>query len=481
MGTSLKSKAVNAVLWSGIEKFSVQGINFVLGILIARLVSPSDFGAIAMLTVFLGVANTFVDCGFANALVRKLDRTDTDNSTVFYFNIAVGIGAYLILFLAAPLIATFYDMPILIPVLRVVSLSIVFNSLVIVQQAILTSDVDFRNQAKISIIAAIISGVIGIAMAYLQYGVWALVAQMISSAFCRMIMLWIVVHWKPICVFSKESFYELFGYGSKLLLSNLVVNISSNVTGLIVGRKYASTDLGFYNRAEQLTFFPANNVSAILQRVTFPIFSKKQHDKASLHLYYLKIIRITSMLVVPIMAFLFVFTESLVITLLTDKWISIVPLMRILVFFALWIPYSALNINILCVVGKSNYVLKIETIKGIFRVAAILLSIPYGLESVCFSLVVVSFLCSFVYTKYTQSCIGVNWLRQMQCIIPYVAMSIIAGICGFAATLLLKPYLAQLIVGGIIFLMIYFGLLATMDKKNIVFVKTLISQHRNNN
>lgn len=204
--SSLKEKSVNAVLWNAVERFSVQGVNFVISLIIARLVSPNDFGAIAMLAIFLGIANTFVDGGFANALIRKLDRTEVDNSTAFYFNIAVGAVAYLTLFFTAPFIASFYSMPILMPVLRVVALSIVFNSLAIVQQAILTADINFKSQAKISLIAASASGGIGVVMAYADCGVWALVAQMLGSSFLRMMLLWSIVRWKPLRIFSVQSF-----------------------------------------------------------------------------------------------------------------------------------------------------------------------------------------------------------------------------------------------------------------------------------
>ena len=276
--SSLKEKSVNAVLWNAVERFSVQGVNFVISLIIARLVSPNDFGAIAMLAIFLGIANTFVDGGFANALIRKLDRTEVDNSTAFYFNIAVGAVAYLTLFFTAPFIASFYSMPILMPVLRIVALSIVFNSLAIVQQAILTADINFKSQAKISLIAASASGGIGVVMAYADCGVWALVAQMLGSSFLRMMLLWSIVRWKPLRIFSVQSFREMFNYGSKLLLSNLIVNISGGITGLIIGRKFSAENLGYYNRAEQFTYFPANNISGILQRVTFPVLSKKQND-----------------------------------------------------------------------------------------------------------------------------------------------------------------------------------------------------------
>lgn len=477
---SLKEKSVNAVLWNAIERFSVQGVNFVISLVIARLVSPEDFGAIAMLAIFLGIANTFVDGGFANALVRKLDRTEVDNSTAFHFNVVVGAVAYLTLFFAAPSIASFYSMPILIPVLRVVALSIAFNSMAIVQQAILTAEINFKSQAKISLIAAGASGIMGVVMAYVGWGVWALVAQMLGSSLIRMALLWSIVRWKPLRVFSLQSFREIFGYGSKLLLSNLVVNISGGITGLIIGRKFSAGNLGYYNRAEQLTYFLANNISAILQRATFPVLSKKQDDVAALRHYYLKIITITSMLVIPAMAVLGVFAEPIVITLLTDKWVSIVPLMQILVFNAVWIPFSALNINIICVVGHSDYVLRIELLKGILRIVAILLSMPYGLPCVCVALAVVSFFCSFIYTGHTKHSVGVNWWQQTKCMIPYMLMSAVAALIGYVVSCITTIAVVKLFVGIISFVGVYFLLLLYLDRENVRFVKSLIPHSRNN-
>ena len=476
---SLKEKSINAVVWNAVERFSVQGVNFVISLIIARLVSPEDFGAIAMLAIFLGIANTFVDGGFANALVRKLDRTETDNSTAFYFNIIVGVLAYLILYFSAPSIASFYSMPILIPVLRVVALSIVCNSLSIVQQAILTADINFKGHAKISLVAAVISGIVGVVMAYANFGVWALVAQMLGSSFVRMVLLWETVRWKPLCVFSMQSFREMFGYGAKLLLSNLVVNISGGITGLIIGRRLSAESLGYYNRAEQLTYFPANNISAILQRTTFPVLSKKQNDVDVLRHYYLKIITITSMLVIPAMTIFGVFAESFVIALLTDKWVSIVPLMQILVFNAVWIPFSALNINIICVVGHSDYVLKIELLKGLMRIGAILLSMPYGLTWVCAALAVVSFFCSYIYTRHTKRSVGVNWWQQTRCMIPYILMSAIAALIGYAISCIVFTALIKLVVGITSFAVVYFLLLIYFDQENVRFIKSLIP-HRHN-
>jgi len=471
---SLKQKSVSAVVWNSVERFSVQGVNFVISVLIARLVSPDDFGAIAMLAIFLGVANTFVDGGFANALIRKLDRTDVDNSTAFYFNIAVGVVAYFVLFFTAPLIAGLYSMPVLADVLRVSAFSVVFNSLAIVQQAILTANINFKSQAKISLAAAVVSGVIGVAMAYAGLGVWALVAQMLGSSFVRMALLWVIVRWKPLAVFSVKSFREIFGYGSKLLLSQLVVNISGGITGPIIGLRFSAANLGYYNRAEQLSNFPVTNISSILQRTTFPVLSKLQHDVTSLHHYYLKIISITAMLVMPVMAVFVVFAEPLILTLLTDKWLPAVPLMQILVFVAIWAPFSALNINIICVVGRSDYVLKIELFKGLLRIAAILLSMPYGLAAVCCSLVAVSFLSSFVYTGHTKRSVGVGWLQQTRCMVPYILMSAAAALVAYALSCLLSTALLKLLAGVAAFATVYVLLLLRFDRQNMAFLKSLV-------
>ena len=219
MDSVLKKKTIIGTFWSAIDRFSVQGINFILSLIIARLLEPSDYGIIAMISLFLTLSNTFVDSGFANALIRKNDRTETDNSTVFYFNIV-----------------NFYNMPLLDKVMKVTALTIPFYSLSIVQQAILTINIDFKSQAKISVISAFLSGVIGVILAYNEAGVWSLSIQMISAAFFRMLLLWWYIKWLPTKSFSKRSFEELFSFGSKLLLANIVVTVGNNITTLIIGK-----------------------------------------------------------------------------------------------------------------------------------------------------------------------------------------------------------------------------------------------------
>lgn len=474
----LKEKAVNSILWSTVERFSVMGINFILSLIIARLVLPSDFGAIAMLSIFLGISNVFIDSGFANALIRKKERTDVDNSTVFYFNIIVGLGIYILLFFASPSIASFYNMPILTNVLRLISLVILFNSLSIVQQAILTANLNFKSQAKISLFAVLFSGVIGIILAYWGYGIWALAMQMVISSFIRMILLWFYVGWHPIKAFSKESFYSLFGYGSKLLAANLVVTINSSVCSLILGKKFSATQLGYYNRGEQFVNFPLNSITAIFQKVTFPVYSLRKDNIPMLREYYLKTIRITCMLVAPIMALLFVLAPDIIMLFLTEKWLPSVELMKILIFTFAWSPIFSININILSVLGYSRFVLNIELIKIVLRIAAILFAVPMGLKAVCYILAIITFFNTFFYAYYTNRVIRVNWLLQMSHMIFYILVSVVIAICVYLSIDLMESNLYRIINGFILYSVCYLLVLRYFDKDNWIFMVSLVTKNK---
>ena len=474
----LKEKAVNSVLWSVVERFSVMGINFVMSIIIARLVEPTDFGAIAMLTIFLGISNVFIDSGFANALIRKTDRTNIDNSTVFYFNIGVGIGIYLLLFVTAPLIASFYKMPILKDILRVIALVILFNSLSIVQQAILTANLNFKSQAKISVISVLLSGTIGVVTAYWGYGVWALAIQMVIAAFIRMILLWIYAGWLPIKAFSIQSFRSLFGYGSKLLIANLVVTINSSISSLILGKKFAASQLGYYNRGEQFVNFPLNSITAVFQKVTFPVFNLKKDDVPLLREYYLKTVCVTAILVTPIMAILFVLSRDVIILFLTEKWLPSTIMIQILIFSFGWSPIFSINMNILSVLGYSKYILNIELVKIVLRITAILIAIPFGIEAVCYALVIIAFINTFFYTHYTNKVIQVGWIKQMLHIIPYIVISAFVGSGVHFVIYTFDSILWRIIIGVILFLVCYMLILCFFDRDNWKFMLSLLSRKK---
>ena len=270
----LKEKTLTAFIWSTIERFSVQFIHLFLSIILARILSPSDFGTIGMLNIFLALSQSIIDCGFSNALIQKKDRTQIDYSTTFYINIGLGIIIYALLFIASPYIATFYNQPILSTITKVVALNMIINSLIIVQRTKLIIELKFKVLAIVNTTSVIISGIIGLILAYKGYGVWALVFQTIISNLLSLLLTWYLSKWKPSLEYSKTSFNSLFKYGSKLLITSLYGPIFENLSTVIIGKYYTTNDLGYYTKAISLAQFPSMNTTSIVSRVSFPILSK---------------------------------------------------------------------------------------------------------------------------------------------------------------------------------------------------------------
>ena len=391
MSESLRKKTVKGVVWSSFERFSTAGVNFVIGLIIARLLSPKEYGIIAMLAIFMAISQSIIDSGFSNALVRKLDRSESDYSTSFYFNVVIGFLMYGVLYFSAPFIAQFYNTPELENVTKVVGITLVFGSFAIVQQAILTVRIDFKTQMKISLVSAILSGFIGIIMAFNNYGVWALVGQMVSVAFFRTVLLWVIVKWIPKSGFSKQSFNNLFGYGSKLLLAGILETIYRNLYTIIIGKFFQSSALGLYSRGEQIASYPSSNITGVIQRVTFPILSQIQNDQMQLKKAFTQIIRTTCFIVFPLMMFLIIVAKPLVLIILTEKWVGCVEIIQILSISFMWYPVHILNLNVLQIAGRSDLFLKIEFIKKIIGLVLLFATIPFGIILMCWGRVMYCF------------------------------------------------------------------------------------------
>ena len=338
MTESLKQQTIKGVIWSSIERFSVQGIQFLIMIIMARLLSPNDYGLIGMLTVFISIAQSLIDSGFSQALIRKQNRTETDNSTVFYFNIGVGICIYLLFYLIAPLISQFYNTPELTAIMRVISLGIIFNSLAVVQRALLTIQINFKTQAKASLIAAIASGIIGITMAYKGFGVWSIVMLQLVNLSLNTILLWSFTGWHPTSKFSKDSFCELFAFGSKLLASGILDTLYRNIYLIAIGKLFTASRLGYYTRAQQFSDFPSSNLTGVLQRVTYPILCKIQDDTERLAQAYRKFLRISAFLIFPLMVGLSAVSEPFILLLLKEQWHFAAVILQIISFASMWYP-----------------------------------------------------------------------------------------------------------------------------------------------
>ena len=374
MVDSLKKQAVKGVVWSAVERFSVQGIQFVLSIVIARLVAPSEYGLIAMLGIFMAIAQTFIDSGFSNALVQKKDRTEVDFSTVFYFNIVVALLVYLILYFSAPYIALFYKEPLLDIITKWVGVNIIISAFSIVQRAKLTIQLDFKTQAKASLISVVASGVLGIFFAYYGYGVWALVTQALLNNLLDTLLLWLFAHWMPKWKFSYQSFKQLFSFGSKLLLSGLLHSVYLNLYTLVIGRKYSATDVGYYNRSYSIAQYPSVNIVMIISRAIYPLQCEMQDDDERLTRSFIQYLRMSCYIIFPLMMGLAVLAKPLVLLLLTERWLPAAKLISILSIAYMWYPVMVINNQILNVKGRSDYFLKAEIVKKVLAVLILVIT-----------------------------------------------------------------------------------------------------------
>jgi teichuronic acid exporter len=455
---SLTEKATRGILWSSVERFAAQGAGFLIGIILARVLAPSDYGVIGMLTIFLAIAQTVVDSGFSSALVQKKDRTEFDLSTVFYFNLGVSSLIYVVLFVASGWIAAFYEVPSLELITKVIALNFVISAFSLVHRTKLLIDVDFKSQTKVSVISIVVSGALGIALAYGGFGVWALIVQSLAASVCETVLFWVLTKWKPLFVFSKESFRRLFSFGSKMLASSLLNTVYANIYLIVIGKVFSSSDLGYYTRAKQLEELPTMNMTNILQRVTFPIFCSIQDDDQRLILAYRRLIRLASFVIVPMMFLLATIAKPLIVVLITEKWLPAVDLFRILCFAGMWYPLHAINLNILQAKGRSDLFLKLEAWKKGLITVVLVVTIPFGLNVMMLGQAFTSFASLFLNTYYTGKYFDYGIAKQLKDIYMFLLLALVMfGI----ATVSIQPFnsnLLQLAVGSLVFAGGYVGL-----------------------
>lgn len=396
-------------------------------IIMARILTPEDYGLVGMLAIFIAVSQSLIDSGFSQALIRKQDRSEIDNSTVFYFNIGVGAILYLILFFSSPLIAKFYNEPQLISITRVIGLSLVFNSLVVVQRALLTINLDFKTQAKASFVGVILSGVVGIGMAHTGFGVWAIVWQQIVNLSIITILLWIMSHWKPIWAYSWKSFRELFSFGSKLLASGLLDTFFRNLYLIVIGKFFKASDLGYYTRAHQFTDFASSNITGIFQRVTYPVLCTIQNDNIRLRDVYRRLLKTSAFIIFPLMTGMAAVAKPMVISFLTEKWLFTAILIQIICFSMMWYPVHAINLNLLQVKGRSDLFLKLEIIKKALTIVMLCITLPMGLIPMCVGMICSSIIALVINTYYTGKLIHLGFFKQMYDLLPTLILSLIMG------------------------------------------------------
>ena len=457
MGDELKNKATQGVFWSAVERYSLQVVQFLLKLVIARILIPDDYGLIGMIAIFMAVSQIFIDGGFSNALIQKKERSEADYNTVFYINFGISVLIYLILFFCAPLIASFYEQPLLTPITRVYSINLVINSLVAVNKVKLTVDVDFKTLSIISLGAAIISGIAGIGCAYYGMGVWALVVQQLLNSFLNVLLSFYYVKWRPKLMFSMASFHSLFNFGSKLLIASLIHALYENLYNLFIGKKFTSATLGLFTRAQDFTNFAGSNVSAILKRVSFPVLSRIQDDDEHLMSVYKKYIKTATWATFPMLLGLCGIAKPMVLVLLTEKWIGCVPYLQILCFAMLWDCVTQVNLNLLYVKGHSDWVLRLEIIKKSIAFTILFASLGFGMYVICLGKAVYSVIALYLNTYYTKKLFNYGFWKQMKDLLPQLLLSLIMLGCCLVTSYLIPNALIGLISSILVGLVVYLG------------------------
>lgn len=455
MAESVRSKLIHGVAWNFIEKILVKVASFAIGIILARLLSPSDYGLMGMLAIFMALSSVFIEGGLAKALIQRQGCQDIDYSTAFVTNVAFSLVIYAVLFFTAPLIADFYEEPILVPLTRVLALTIILGSFNIVQRAKLMANVDFKSLAQINVMSILVTGAIGIFMAYEGYGVWALVGQSIGSTLFLIFIFPFYSKWKPSLRFSKESFSHLFGFGSKLMITGVYSVIFNNIATFCIGKVYKSAELGYYTRGSQFSDLISFTVNDVLGTVTFPVLSELQNDTDRMVAVYRKSLFVTAMIIFPVMVLCALLAYPLVLILLTEKWLPCVVLMQWLCLARMFTPLSALNMNILNAVGRSDLFMKLDFSKAPLTILILAITIPISVKAIVIGTFVDSFLCFFINAYLPGRMFGYGAWKQIKdwryILLSIALMSLV--VLGFMQ--LVENAWLQLLVGGSLGALVY--------------------------
>ena len=460
MSESLKQKAVTGVVWSAVQKFGSTALSFISTVVLARLLTPEDYGCIGMLAIFLAVATTFIDGGFGSALIQKQRPTREDYSTIFYWNLGLSLVLYAILFLCAPAIARFYKLPLLCSVLRVQGVVLVINAIRIVQTNQLRKQLNFRKIASVDLSVSVVALSVTIYLAWMGFGVWALVAQQLMVSVLTTTIYWITGHWMPALVFSKQSFKELFGFGGFILLSNLINTFCNNIQGLLIGKFYNPSTMGYYSKAHSTEAVSSSFISTVINEVSYPVLAEAQNNKTYMIRMLKKFIGVLAFLTFPIMLLLILLARPIFILLYSEKWLPSVPYFQVLCIAGIASCLQVINYYAVAAVGKSKDLFLWTLIKrgaGLcFVVGGLVL---FQMKGMLVGMVMSSYFVYIVNAGLVSKHVGYTGWEQFKDLLPILLVSFSAWLCAF----LLSYYLDwnMYLMGGLqvlLFGLIYFGL-----------------------
>ncbi len=425
-----KKTALVASIWSFVEKFATQAVSFIIGIFLARLLSPTDYGIVGLTTIFIALSNVFIDSGFGNAIIRKQDRCDNDYSTAFIFNILVGATCYFLLWITAPIIADYFHEAILIPLIRIIGLNVVFNSLCVVQVAILTANLNIKSQTIIALSSQIPAGIVAIVLAKQGYGVYALAVQFVLSSFIKVPLLWYCTKWHPRFVFDKLSFSYLWSFGSKLLGANLIGTFFEQIYSVLIGKYIGKTELGYYSKAQSLNQ-NVNSISVgVVQKVALPLLAGYQHDIALLNEKFRTFMKLLVIIIAGISALLFIVAKDLIVLLWTDKWIESVLLFRILIIGAMFGPIGQLSLSLMQATGNSGMVLKLEIPKKILYCLYLAIGFHFGIIGLVSTTVVISLTAALINMWATKKLLPYGFVSQLIDLFKYMIIAFSIALFG---------------------------------------------------
>lgn len=479
--SSLKQKSVSGVLWAVTEKFGIYGVKLVLGIVLARLLTPEAFGLVGMITVFFSISEVFVNSGFSMAYIQKKTVNEADADTVFYTNLGISVLLYLILFFGAPVIANFYEEPLLVDLTRVMAFVVIINSFNIIQRAQIKRDVNFKKLTKITVISTISSGVIGVSAAYFGMGVWALVMQSLANRTFIAVGFWSTTNYKPRWRFSKSSFKQMFSFGSWMLISSIIRKVFDNIYILTIGKFFPAAQLGFYTKAKQFQRMASQNIAGAIGDVAFPVYSKLQDDKEKLQNAMRKFLQQSMFFMVPLLLGLIVVAKPFVIVLLKEKWAPMIPYLQLLCIIGILYPLHLINVQALVAQGKSKLSFKLGLIKNGLRVLNIFITYRFGIVYIILGEIVVSFIGLWINTWYNYKFLSYGLWKQFKDFYSIIIVGIFTALITYAGTyFFIDKLLIVFIMGIITFALVYAGLSYIINRKLFYYTLGLLKDLKNN-
>ena len=452
---SLGNNMFQGMIWSAVERVSIQVVQFALGVVLARLLTPEEYGVFAILMIFLVISQVFVDSGFSKALIQKKNRTEDDISTVFLFNIVISLLAYFILWVSAPLISDFYNLPELVLLLRILALSLITNAIFTITATLLTIELDFKSLTKINLAATVISGAVAIYLAYDGYGVWALVVQTLIRSVITGVFMWLITRWKPNWVFSKKSFKQLFAYGSRLLISSLLGTTFSQINSILIGKYIGARDLGYYSRGIQFSDVVFGIFNASITNILLPGLSPIQNQHERLKKHVRTFVKASSLITAPIFLGIAVMAEPIILVLLTDKWAMAIPIMQIFCVSRYLTVFSGISVNFLYVIGRTDLTLRQQYLNIAVRVILLLSALQYGIFYIALAELLTTIIHFFTNAYFPGKIIKYGAIKQLRDIAPTFIASILMaafvfGIMSFVKTDLMKLFVAP-IAGALVY------------------------------